>query len=133
MIKYSKPYTIHKVYFGLRQAYMKLLIVGSRSIKEYDLKRHIPIETTLIITGGAKGIDALAEEYADNKRISKLILRPQYELYGRAAPLKRNEKMVELCDTVLIVWDGYSKGTEYTMRYAKKIGKKVILITERAN
>ena len=109
---------------------MKLLIVGSRSITEYDLKKHIPSETNLIITGGAKGIDALAEEYADKKRISKLILRPQYELYGRAAPLKRNEKMVELCDMVLIIWDGHSKGTEYTMRYAKKIGKKVILITE---
>ena len=109
---------------------MKLLIVGSRSIKEYALEKHIPNETTMIITGGAEGIDTLAEQYADKMRLSKLILRPQYDLYGRGAPLKRNEKMVELCDMVLIIWDGCSKGTKYTINYAEKIGKKVILITE---
>ena len=48
---------------------MKLLIVGSRSIKEYDLEKHIPKETTMIITGGADGIDTLAEKYADKKHI----------------------------------------------------------------
>ena len=109
---------------------MKLLVAGSRSIREYDLGRHIPADTTLIITGGAEGIDTMAETYADEKRLSKLILRPQYERYGKSAPLKRNEKMVELCDTVLIVWDGCSRGTEYTLKYAQKIGKNVILIQE---
>ncbi len=108
---------------------MKLLIVGSRSIKEYDLEKHIPYDTTMIITGGADGIDSLAEKYADKKRLSKLVLRPQYKLYGRGAPLKRNEKMVELCDVALIVWDGYSKGTKYTINCANKMGKEVILIT----
>ncbi|MBR7161812.1 MAG: hypothetical protein IKD07_05295 [Clostridia bacterium] len=109
---------------------MKLLIAGSRSIKEYDLEKHIPEGTTLIISGGASGIDDLAEKYADRKRLSKLIIRPQYNIYGRAAPLKRNEKMLELCDMALIIWDGYSRGTEYTLRYAEKLGKKVILIKQ---
>ncbi len=109
---------------------MKLLVVGSRSIKEYDLEKHIPRETTMIITGGAKGIDMLSEKYADEKRLSKLILRPRYDLYGRAAPLKRNEEMVEACDVALIVWDGFSKGTEHTMNCANKKGKKIILINE---
>ena len=109
---------------------MKLLVAGSRSIKDYDLEKHIPSGVTMIITGGADGIDRIAEEYADKKHISKLILRPQYELYGRGAPLKRNEKMTELCDIALIIWDGQSKGTKYTLSYAGKIGKKVILIVE---
>ena len=109
---------------------MKLLIAGSRSIKEYDLEKHIPNGITMIITGGADGIDILAEQYADKKRISKLILRPQYNLYGRSAPLKRNEKMVELCDVALIIWDGKSRGTKYTLEYAEKLGKKVILVVE---
>ena len=111
---------------------MKLLIVGSRKIKEYDLEQYIPNETTMIITGGADGIDTLAEQYADQKRMSKLILRPRYDLYGRSTPLKRNEKMVELCDMALIIWDGCSKGTKHTLNYAQKIGKKVILLTEHA-
>ena len=109
---------------------MKLLIAGSRSIKDYDLEKHIPEDTTVIITGGAGGIDTLAEKFADKKRLSKLILRPQYDLFGRAAPLKRNEKMVELCDMALIIWDGCSRGTKYTIDYADKMGKKVILITD---
>ena len=109
---------------------MKLLIVGSRSIKEYALEKYIPDDTTMIITGGAKGIDTLAEEYADKKHLSKLILRPQYNIYGKGAPLKRNEKMVEYCDKALIIWDGHSKGTKHTLQYAYKLGKEVILITE---
>lgn len=107
---------------------MKLLVAGSRSIKEYDLRKVVPKEATTIITGGAHGIDALAEKYADDNRLSKLILRPRYDRYGRAAPLKRNERMVELCDMALVVWDGHSKGTRHTIDYAAKMGKKVILI-----
>ena len=48
---------------------MKLLIAGSRGIKNFDLEKYVPEEVTLIISGGAAGIDALAEEYADKKVI----------------------------------------------------------------
>ncbi len=108
---------------------MKLLIAGSRSITDFDISEYIPSDTSLIISGGANGVDTLAEEYADKKRISKLILRPRYDLYRRAAPLKRNDEMVELCDKVLIFWDGVSKGTKHTIDYANKIGKPIEIIT----
>ena len=107
---------------------VKLLVVGSRSIEKYDIGKHIPKETTMIITGGADGVDTLAEKYADEKRISKLILRPRYELYGKSAPLKRNEEMVRLCDAALIIWDGSSRGTLHTINFAQKLGKNIILI-----
>ena len=74
---------------------MKLLIAGSRSIKEFDLSKHIPANTELIITGGANGVDNLAEKYADDHRISKLVIRPRYDLYGKSAVLKRNETTVD--------------------------------------
>ena len=107
---------------------MKLLIAGSRSITDYDLSPHIPADTDLIISGGAKGIDTLAEMYADDKKISKLILYPRYDLYGRAAPIKRNDIMVEFCDRVLIIWDGKSKGTKHTADYASRLGKPLEII-----
>ena len=44
---------------------MKLLIAGSRSIENFDLTNYIPPETDLIISGGAKGIDEIAENFAD--------------------------------------------------------------------
>lgn len=111
---------------------MKLLIVGSRSVKEFDLSKYIPPQTELIISGGASGVDSIAEKYADEHKISKLILRPRYDMYGRCAPLKRNESMVDVADTVLVVWDGISRGTKYTIDYAKRKNKtiKVILKTD---
>ncbi|MBO5754734.1 MAG: hypothetical protein J6R89_01620 [Clostridia bacterium] len=107
---------------------MKLLIVGSRSIRDFDLSPHVPEGVEVIISGGANGIDTLAEEYADRNRISKMILRPDYARYGKGAPLKRNEEMVRLADVVLVIWDGVSRGTKYTVDYAEKQGKKVILV-----
>ena len=108
---------------------MKLLVAGSRSIKKYDLEKLVPKQTTLIITGGAEGVDAIAEEYADKKRLSKLVLRPRYSLYGRGAPLKRNEEMLEFCDAALVIWDGRSRGSRYTIEQAKKMGKQVTVVT----
>lgn len=108
---------------------MKLLIAGSRSIKNFDLSPYVPKYTEIIICGGADGVDSLAEKYADKNKISKLVLRPRYDKYGKAAPLKRNETMVDLADSVLIIWDGMSRGTAHTFKYAEAKKKAVTLLT----
>ena len=108
---------------------MKLLIVGSRSLTSFDLSPHIPPGVDTVISGGAGGIDSLAEQYADAHRLSKCILRPRYDLYGRGAPLRRNEQAVDMADAVLAVWDGRSKGTQYTLNYAKQRNKPTTVIT----
>lgn len=107
---------------------MKIMVAGSRSITEFDLSEYIPKNAELIISGGASGIDTLAEKFADKHRISKLVIYPNYKLYGKAAPLKRNEIMVDLADDILIIWDGKSRGTKYTVEYAKKKNKNVNII-----
>lgn len=107
---------------------MRLLIIGSRSIKDIDISPYVPKETELIISGGADGVDLIAEKFSDKHKISKLIMRPRYDLYRRAAPLKRNEAMVNICDKVLVFWDGISRGTKYTIDYAKKTGKAIEIV-----
>lgn len=107
---------------------MKLLIAGSRSIEDFDLSGYVPPDTELIISGGARGIDHVAEQFAKKQGISSLVLRPQYQKYGKGAPLIRNEEMVALADAVLVVWDGVSRGTKHTLEYAKRAGKKVTVI-----
>jgi hypothetical protein len=107
---------------------MKLLIVGSRSITNFDLSQYVPSDVDTVISGGAGGIDSLAERYADLHRLSKYILRPHYDLYGRTAPLKRNEEMVDIADAVLVIWDGRSKGTQYTIKYTKKVKKPITVV-----
>ncbi|MBO5262382.1 MAG: hypothetical protein J6B45_04990 [Clostridia bacterium] len=107
---------------------MKLLIAGSRNLTDINLEKYIPNDVELIISGGAKGIDTLAENYADKKGISKLIMRPKYELYGKGAPLKRNEEMIKIADQVLVFWDGKSRGTRFTIDKAKKQNKPVNVV-----
>ncbi len=107
---------------------MKLLIAGSRSITNFDLSPYIGEDVDTILSGGADGVDTIAEKYADEHRLSKIILRPKYKLFGRGAPLKRNEELVQLCDYVMIIWDGKSKGTRFTKEYAEKSGKTVTTI-----
>lgn len=43
---------------------MKTPVIGSRSLTNLDISQYIPADTTMIILGGAKGIDSLAETYA---------------------------------------------------------------------
>ena len=107
---------------------MKLLIAGSRSITDFDLAPYIPEDVIEIISGGADGIDTLAEKYADEHKLSKHILRPEYSKYGKAAPILRNHVMVDLADAVLVIWDGKSRGTRSTVNYAKEKGKDLTLI-----
>lgn len=110
-------------------AVIKIAVIGSRNITAFDLSDYIPADCGLIISGGAKGVDTLAEQYALAHRIETMILKPDYERFGRGAPLKRNEIMVQQADSVLAVWDGKSRGTKYTIEYAKKQGKPVQVIT----
>lgn len=101
---------------------MKVAVVGSRSIANADISRYIPPDADLIISGGAVGVDALAEKYADERGIKKMILYPDYEIYGRNAPLIRDKLIVDNADLVIAVWDGSSRGTEFTISYAKRRG-----------
>lgn len=99
---------------------MKVAVIGSRSITDADISRYIPPDASLIISGGAIGVDTLAEKYADKKGIKKLILYPDYEIYGKSAPLIRDKLIVDHADLVIAVWDGISSGTEFTISYAKR-------------
>lgn len=104
------------------------MIAGSRSIRDFDLSPYVPDGVEVIISGGANGADTLAEKYADKNHISKIIMRPDYARFGKGAPQKRNEEMVNIADAVLVIWDGVSRGTKYTADYAGKQGKRVILV-----
>lgn len=104
---------------------LRIAVVGSRGITAVDLSLYIPQNCCLIVSGGARGVDTIAEQYAKAHGIEALIIRPDYERYGRAAPIRRNDIIVDNADLVLAFWDGSSHGTKYTIDYAKSHGKKV--------
>ena len=107
---------------------MNLAIVGSRKIKDLDISKYIHEKPDCIVSGGAIGIDTLAEEYARENGIKTFIIKPEYEKYGKGAPLKRNHTILEQSDKVLAFWDWESKGTKYTIDLAKKMGKELLVI-----
>lgn len=108
---------------------MKLAIIGSRSISDIDMKQYIKTKPTCIISGGAKGIDTIAAKYAIDNGIQLHEIRPNYAQYGRGATFIRNRQIVDSCDVLLAFWDGKSKGTQYTINYARKNNKTINVIT----
>ncbi len=107
---------------------MKLAIIGSRSLTVKNIENYIPENTDEIVSGGARGIDTCAREYAIKNNIKLTEFLPEYSKYGRAAPLKRNEQIAEYADEVLVFWDGQSRGTQYTVKCFEKLNKKITVI-----
>ena len=102
---------------------MKVAVIGSRNLCVENLGAYLPSDCTEIVSGGAVGVDACAAEYAKEKGIKLTVFLPQYQLYGRAAPIVRNKEIVDYSDKVMAFWDGCSKGTLSVIRYAEKTGK----------
>ena len=102
---------------------MKVAIVGSRSITNIELDRYVPEEVEEIVSGGAVGVDLCAAEYAKGKGLKLTEFLPQYERYGRAAPIVRNKEIVDHADRIIIFWNGSSRGTLFVIKYAEKVGK----------
>lgn len=112
---------------------MKIAVIGSRSITNVDIGKYIPSDITQLITGGARGVDTLAEKYADGHKILKLIIKPDYGKIGKFAALIRNRQIVDSADIAIAIWDGFSRGTKYTVDYAKRISKPVLVYIIKNN
>ncbi|MBE6949486.1 MAG: DUF2493 domain-containing protein [Ruminococcaceae bacterium] len=106
---------------------MKVAVVGSRALCVTNLQKYLPSETSEIVSGGAKGIDICAREYAHQNNIKVTEFYPEYNRYGKAAPLKRNLQIIDYADIVIVFWDGKSKGTKFVIDNAKKQGKSVVI------
>ena len=104
---------------------MKVAIIGSRNLVINNLQDYLPEDVTEIVSGGAKGIDTCAREYALANGIKLTEFLPEYGKYGKSAPLKRNLQIIEYADEVIAFWDGISTGTVYVIENCKKANKKI--------
>ncbi|MCH5297922.1 MAG: DUF2493 domain-containing protein [Ruminococcus sp.] len=108
---------------------MKVAIIGSRSLTINNLGDYLPKNTTEIVSGGARGIDRCARVYANAHNIKLTEFLPEYERYGRSAPLRRNLKITGYADTVLAFWDGKSNGTRFVIENCKRENIPIKVIT----
>ena len=114
---------------------VKMAIVGSRNTGTVDfslvmdeLRQRIKNPITEVISGGATGYDTMAAAWAILRGIAVTELRPDYQKHGRAATFIRNRAIVDSADIVVAFWDGKSRGTKYTIDYAEKKKKDIIIV-----
>jgi hypothetical protein len=112
---------------------MKILVCGSREYRDYPfvckvLNEYLHLNPT-IISGGARGADALAEQYADDNNLTFYEHLPDWETHGKKAGIMRNVEMYEKSkpDIVIAFWDGQSRGTKHMITYARNRGGEVVV------
>ena len=106
---------------------MKVAVIGSRGLQVDRLEDYIPEGATEIVSGGARGVDTCAKNYALSHALKLTEFLPEYGKYGRAAPLRRNIAIIEYADLVLAFWDGQSRGTKYVIDNCSKRNIPVVV------
>lgn len=77
-------------------------IIGSRTINNVNLDRFIDsTHVAAVVSGGASGVDTLAEKWAKKHKVEFIIERPNYKVFGRKAPLERDKDMVNESDVII--------------------------------
>lgn len=111
---------------------MKLAIVGCRHYQNYYSFEDIVNayiarngKPSLIISGGASGVDTLAERYAAQHSIPIVIFEAQWNVHGKKAGPMRNRQIVDACTHMLALPSQSSVGTYDSINKAKCSEKHV--------
>lgn len=116
---------------------MKIAVVGSRDFDDYEFLKKIlnyhlcqaGQACTQIISGGARGADTLAKQYAVEHGLDIQEFIPNWDVHGKSAGYLRNEQIVNACDELVAFCvmssDGISPGTKLSIELAEKAGKPV--------
>lgn len=106
-------------------------IVGNRTGWTYErikeiLEKHNVYKSDVIISGGADGVDAFAQEYAKEKGCKMIIFYPDPTKLSPIRYYDRNKLIALNCDVLIAFNKQIKSGTQNTIKYAKESGKEVI-------
>jgi len=118
---------------------MKICVCGSRVIKRYSVveqaltkffAEHPELEMTELISGAARGVDTLAENWAIQRGIPVQRFPADWDKWGMSAGFRRNVEMVNIADVIIAIMpEGMdSKGTSHTIRYSKECAKPCFIL-----
>ena len=112
----------------------RVIIAGSCSFQDYDrlqavcdniLSQKRMTHTIVIISGTARGADALGEQYAHERGYALRRFPADWQQYGKAAGPIRNRQMAENADGLICFWNGHSPGARNMIRTANRKGLQV--------
>lgn len=115
----------------------RIIIAGGRGFSDFDLlcrtcdrylSRLAQDYEITIISGGARGADALGERYARERGLRVARFPADWEAHGRSAGYRRNVTMAENADCLIAFWDGASRGTKHMIDTATARGLKVRVV-----
>ena len=110
---------------------MKLAIVGSRDFSDYAWMEHCLLrlfsvsDIEAVISGGARGADALAARFAGEHHLPLVVVSADWKKHGRKAGPLRNTDIVARADALAVFWNGVSRGTRDVISKARLAGKHV--------
>ena len=113
----------------------KVIVAGSRTFDDFVLMRQ-KLDSILsrkgdqveIVSGGARGADALGYEYAHFRQYTVTVMKAKWDVHGKKAGYLRNVDMAKYADALVAFWDGKSKGTGHMIDIAKKKGMPIRVI-----
>lgn len=107
----------------------KLAVIGSREgiSKKIIYEELDKLFFDELISGGAKGVDTFAEQYAKDNNWKIEIIRP-IDVTNKMSYLFRNIEIITKATQVIAFWNGKSKGTKFVINYCQKRNKKIIII-----
>ena len=108
----------------------RVIVAGGRDFANYELLKSVcdnmlshKIEThqITIVSGGARGADALAIDYArdPSNNFNLVIMNADWDTHGKSAGYIRNTAMAEFSDALIAFWDSGSRGTKHMIEIAK--------------
>ena len=111
---------------------MRIAIIGSRGFNDEALflqkVQGLESQISGIISGGAKGADTLAANWAATNNIPLTVYLPDWKKYGRSAGIVRNKLIIDDCEYCLVFWDTQSYGTKFSIDYCYKQGKPIRVV-----
>lgn len=114
---------------------MKTIIAGTRTFAKPMFLAHaiatckFAKQITTVVSGGARGIDALGEAWAKEQNIPIERYPADWNAYGKKAGPMRNRVMAENADALIAIWDGESNGTRNMIEEASNRGLKLHVVT----
>jgi len=110
---------------------MRTIIAGSRGITRFsrvlNAVESSGFEITEVVSGAARGVDTLGEEWAWTSNIPIKQFPAKWKEYGKTAGFIRNQEMADYADALIAVWDGKSSGTLDMINRAKENNLKVFV------
>lgn len=126
----------------------KLIVAGSRSIRDYGLfvqfledtlrlwradRDLAGLEVAEIVSGNAwRGVDPMGERYAKERGIPIKLFSAQWSRHDDLISI-RNREMAAYADALFLLWDGESRGSKNMLKMAEIAGLKVANATLRTS